>query len=260
MIGFFCSQTHSELVMFFYFLSMLIFMIILFALKGRDKNIINKKKFLFQAITFIITMAFIIISSLVSDMMQPVFWYQIAIGITSLIIYTLCINNLNISKVAGIEFGESSETYKQLITYSELADKVSACMTDFTSIITSDIINQLKYCNNEDLTKIWAYAINSYIKTGKLLEINFYFELSPDILKNYITNIVSEKKLWYNKSEINEFVNDIQNNKVVKLQTTLYLIPVDDVLIYIKSKRSFEKVDVEFIINTFRTINLLKIS
>lgn len=256
------NQTATELVMFIYTFIMLIWVTFILILKVINNGIVIRRKSLFQGITLTISLSFIVVSCLVNEMMKPVFGYQIFIGVFGVLINSLYISNFRISKLLGMEFSkEPSESFKQLIEYGKSADKISACMSDFTDKITALNVKWLKKIDGEGLIKTWVYCIDSFIHSRKVTAIEVVFDnmsMSDEILYNYIANIVNEKKLWYNKRAIKDFINDIRDVKVVKLQPNLYLIPIDNILIYVESEQSFGKADIEFIINTYRIVYKLK--
>lgn len=256
------KQTATELVMFIYTFIMLMWVTFIWVLKVINNSIVLRRRALFQGITLSISLFFIVVSCLVNEMMKPVFGHQIFIGVFGVLINSLYISNFRISKVLGMEFSkEPSESFKQLIDYGKAADKISACMSDFTDKIIALDVNWLKKIDGEGLIKTWVYCIDSFINTRKVSAIEVVFDnmnMSDEILYNYIANIVNEKKLWYNKRAIKDFITDIRDVKVVKLQPNLNLIPIDNILIYVESQQPFGKADIEFIINTYRIVCKLK--
>jgi hypothetical protein len=257
-IDFITKQSKTELIMSSYVISWIIIVIIIFLLKKRNKNILIRKMEIFQLITILNTSIFLTISFLTKEMIQaPQFAYQIAICIISLVIYSI-LNGFTVKSIKGIEFGnaENTETLKQLLNYVELADKISNCMSKSIDTIIS--MEPVVVNDTKKIVQLWVYIIRQYLIERKITQISIKncLEVSEESIKLYVKDIVEKNHLWYNDHEINNFVRNILLSEVINLSTRIKLIPVGDSLIYTESLNSLEKVDIEFLVNTYKIIRM----
>ncbi|MDD3023259.1 MAG: hypothetical protein PHE26_05105 [Syntrophomonadaceae bacterium] len=257
---FFSGNYPKELVLFGFFLCIAFYCIIVYALKKKRPLIVERSSIVFQAVTVVITLAFLAISTIVPGMCSPLFPYQILIGLTSCLVYAVCISGLAVSKILGLEFkNERKKASSYLYSYGELADEISACMSEFVDLLTFEVIDTLRGITDvKDLTNAWAKLISRYVESRKVTAIkNLFTNIEDDVLQNYISNIVAKKKLWYNEKQIKSMVKDLRKFKVVELDSKQRLIPMEDMLLYVEAKEELVKLDDEFIINTFKMVYLI---
>jgi len=173
------------------------------------------------------------------------------------VIYSL-LNGFTVKSIKGVEFGnaENTEILKQLLNYVELADKLSNCMS--RSIDTIINMEPIVIDDSKKLVQLWVYVIRQYLNERKITQINLKncYEISNESIKLYITDIVEINHLWYNDHDINNFVKNIHISEVVNLSARIKLIPVGDSLIYTESLNSLEKIDIEFLVNTYKIIQM----
>lgn len=257
-IDFIQRQSKTELIMSSYIISWIIIILIIFLLKKRNKNILIRKLEFFQLITLLNTSIFLAITFLTKEMIQaPQFAYQLVICIIAAVIYSI-LNGFTLKSFKGVEFGniENTETLKQLLNYVEVADKISNCMSKTIDIILN--MEPIVVDDTKKIVQLWVYVIRQYLDERKITQINIKncLELTEECIKLYIKDIVEKNHLWYNEHDINNFVKNIQLGEVINLSTRIKLIPIKTALIYTESLVPLEKVDIEFLVNTYKIIRM----
>ncbi len=257
-IEFILRQSKIELIMTSYVISWMLIVLIIFLLKKRNKNVLIRNMELFQLITIFNTSIFLSITFLTKEMIQaPQFAYQLVICVISVVIYSI-LNGFTVKSIKGVEFGniENTETLKQLLNYVEIADKISNCMSKSIDIIIN--MEPIVVDDTKKIVQLWVYVIRQYLEERKITQISIIncLELSQECIKLYIKDIVEKNHLWYNEHDINNFAKNIQSGEVINLSTRIKLIPINSALIYTESLVPLEKVDIEFLVNTYKIIRM----
>lgn len=264
-LWFFMYQSPIEHLMFMYFLSLLIYMFIVFVIKRKHKKSIGffmfKYKDILCSITYLILGVFIVISCLTKKVIDNIFVYLGCMLAAAVVVNYLFILSYGIKKIKDIEFSEVADAYDDIIKYSDVNDKINEYISTFICYIKCVDEDKISDLNFRKFTCKWISFISDYLEK-RIKQID-YIELNTDksILKNYVRNIVSTEKLWYSERNINDFAEKLLNGKEVILTENSRIIPIEakrfKCLVYVIGNDTIEDVDRNFIVNTYCIMCLL---
>lgn len=262
---FFKTQTNVEIVMMFYFFTLLVYVVSVFIIKYKHRNSIGifmlKNKGLLCKITYVILCAYMVAGCTVYKIVDNILVYFGVMSAAVIVVNYLCILNYNISKYKGIEFTTVEQDILEIASYCKINDNILAFMNDFISYIgcqEEDEINDLDFAA---FGKHWLSILQEYIK-DRIQDIDY--NILPDDKKSlysFVKNKCVLEGLWYNDSSIYRFVDLILNGEEAILTHNIRIVPIYskrfECYIYVKGKKELKDIDISFLIDTFKIMSLL---
>lgn len=266
------NQSYIELVTALYFITILIFYIVVSIIEHKSRRIYylkRRKKFVYAS--FIVTSIPVIISCFVKDMVTPFFTYQITMYAVSLVIDYILIFGVTIVKFKDYEIKDDVTSHINLLSESVcISGQVSTEIRTFTKLLlklSPKEIGTLRKYSIENLNIYWMEYIASYVKKNKVkLEI-LDFEKNKAgkyINENQLLDIVRTDVLWYNKNNYNKLINNIRNQTYTKISNEMYVIPLltnhyNSVLI-VRPNRELHDIEITYFFVTYFMLNQMIIS
>lgn len=265
LVNFFMYQTKVELLMCSFFLTLLVYMVIVFVLKQKNKKVLGiymlKRKTLFCGITYLILITYLVIGCLVLKIVENIVVYLGCMLVAAIAVNLLFILGYGVKKVKDIEFADAVDVYDEIIEYTAINDLITDEMSSYVTYlgcVDEDEINNMDF---KAFTSHWLACITEYLDQ-RIKEID-YIELNKNriVLFNYVSNIVSRYKLWYDKTNVDAFVTQLLKNEEVILTDSSRIIPIAskrfNCLVYVVGNKRIEDCDRSFIVNTYCTMALL---
>lgn len=268
-ITFFQSQTKLELLFMTYFLTLLVYMAVVFFIKHRHRR--NLLKFLLKykdalcGITYLILAAYMVVGCLVIKVVENLIVYLGCMLMAAIVVNFLYILGYGIKKYKDIEFDSVNitEAYSETVKTIEMNDLISEWMSEFVSYmsVVDDDENEenISSLSFRDFTCTWLSYIHKYLDTRmKMID---YLELIQDkeILFNYVKQAAT--KLWYKDEDFTEFVEMLVRGQEVVLTDNSRLIPIISkryaCLLHVVGNEVVTDTDRAFLINTYSIMSLL---
>lgn len=264
-IQFLINQAQVELVLMSYFVTLLIYMLIVFVLKKKNKKSLSiyllKHKDTFYTITYAIFLIYVVAGCTVYHMVDNIVVYFGTMLVAAVLLNYLFILGYGLKKIKDVEFSEVTDTYNTLIEYTEISDELIVYMTDFINYIgclDEDEISDLDFYS---FCVKWIEFIQDYIK--KRIKSYEYDSSRLDIesLANYIREKNSVHKLWYTDKAIKKFAEQLHNGEEVVLASNIRIIPLASKrfrgFVFVEGKKDLLDCDKFFLLNTFNILSLL---
>lgn len=266
------NQSYIELVTALYFITILIFYIVVSIIEHKSRRIYylkRRKKFVYAS--FIVTSVPVIISCFVKEMITPFFTYQITMFAISLVINYILIFGVTIVKFKDYEIKDDVTSHINLLSESVyVSGQVSTEIRTFSKLLlklSKKEIDTLRKYSIECFNIYWMEYIASYVKKNKVkLEI-LDFEKNKAgkyINEKQLLDIVRTDVLWYNKNNYNKLLNNIRNQTYTKISNEMYVIPLltnhyNSVLI-VRPNRELHDIEITYFFVTYFMLNQMIIS
>lgn len=245
---FWSNQSNTEKVLICYGIVMLLNIMVIVGAKVLNPRMVVKKKAIFEGISTLITGIFIVISFAVKDMTTPNLPYQLAMIVALFIVNTVLISNFRITKLFNVELGETTaDNYQKLADYVETADELTVMTTEFISELNR--YDKQSTWTYEEILNSWLISITPFIDKRHVINIRI-LDAKANSLENFLTNLVFEKKLWYNEGEIKHMVKEINDKRIIHLTPNIKIISPKEVF-YIESEKELSEIDTGFLFNTY---------
>jgi len=254
---FILKQDRAELVLMTFFTSLLLYMLVVFFLKNKNKRTMRiyllKNKDVFCTITYAIFLIHAAVGCLVSRIVDNIVVYFGTMLAATVIVNNLFILGYGLKRIKDIEFQEVSDTYRTLIDYTEACDMIASVMAKFIE----EIKNEEEFIFN-DFYEFWIYKIEKYLD----MRIRFfeYFEVNHelnhiDLISCYVKEKVKNYNLWHDNKAIKKMAEDLFLQKGVTLASNVRIIPLkSDAYIFIEGKGNLTDHDYLFLRNTFSVL------
>lgn len=259
-------QTKAEVFLSAFFLTLLVYMIIVFWIKQKHKKTISifmlKRKNLLCGITYLVTVGYMAAGCLVLKILDNVLVYLGVMILAALAVNYLFILGYGVKKLKDLEFSDVTDTYSEITDYCELADRITGYISDFVSFLSCIDEDEIGGYSFELFNNTWSDMIQDYLKE-RINKLE-YIRQNKDkkVLFNYIRNLCID--MWYEDEQIKAFVEELCLGNEVILDASKRLIPITSkrfsCIIYIEANETTKQIldiDRNFIVNTYNIFSLL---
>lgn len=259
------GQAQVELVLMSYFITLLIYMLIVFVLKKKNKKSLSiyllKHKDTFCTITYVVFLFYVVAGCTVRYIVDNIVVYFGTMLVAAVLLNYLFILGYGLKRFKDIEFSAVTDIYDTLIEYTENSDKLVAYMTEFVNYIGCLDEDQISDLDFNSFCLRWIEFIQDYIRARiKSYEYDSS-RLDVESLTNYIREKNSVHKLWYTEKAIKKFGENIYNGEEVVLASNIRIIPLSSKrfrgFVFVEGEKDLLDYDKFFLLNTFNILSLL---
>lgn len=264
-IRFFSTQSQVEKVLVFYFLTLLVYMVVVFVLKILHKKTLGvfmlKYKDIFSSITYGILCVYLIMGCMVWQVVNNLLIYLGGMLAAAIIVNYLFILGYNLKKFKDFEFSAVTDTYAEITEYCETSDRIMKNMADFVSYIHCLDEDDISDMNFEAFCSNWVSCIQDYLNDRiSSIEYDLLVKNKAKIL-NYIKDKNEKECLWHSDTILDRFADKLLEGEEVVLTNNIRIIPILSkrytCYIYVKGNSDIKDFDKYFLVNTFSILSLL---